>query len=163
MNISKTELAKDFFNEILDDQGNSFLHLAAMNEHEDLIKYLLNNEADPCLKNTNQQTPYSCTSSKLSRDAMKKFAREHPDKYNYNRAQIPLNALTEEELAEKKRAQRKIKREKEKEKKKENHVKQKEMAEKERFVNLSDREKVYLFFFYYFIDKIGIFSESVSC
>lgn len=94
---------------------------------------------------------------------MKKFAREHPDKYNYNRAQIPLNALTEEELAEKKRAQRKIKREKEKEKKKENHVKQKEMAEKDRFVNLSDREKVCLFFFYYFIDKIGTFSEGVSC
>lgn len=51
-------------------------------------------------------------------------------------------ALTSDELAAKKRAQRKIKRDKEKEKKKENEVKRKEEEQKDRFLQLSDREKV---------------------
>ncbi|XP_050296486.1 ankyrin repeat and zinc finger domain-containing protein 1-like [Anthonomus grandis grandis] len=139
--MSKESVAQECFNEALDNDGNSFLHLAAMNEHEDLLQYLLNNQADPCLKNKNQHTPYTCTTSKLSREVFKKFAKENPDKYNYNKAHIPTNALTEEELAEKKRAQRKVKRVKEKEKKKENHLKQQEEDHKQRFLNLSDREK----------------------
>ncbi|XP_066140469.1 tRNA endonuclease ANKZF1-like [Euwallacea fornicatus] len=139
--ISREEVSSDFFNEVLDERGNSYLHLAAMNEHEELLNYLLSNNADPCLKNKEQKTPYSCTTSKLSRDVLRKFAREHPEKYNYNKAQIPLNVLTEEQMAEKKRAQKKIKKEKEKEKKKENYLKLKEENEKERFINLSDREK----------------------
>lgn len=57
-------------------------------------------------------------------------------------AQIPINSLSQEEAAEKKKAQRKIKREKEKEKKKENAIKEHERAEKDRFLGLSDREKV---------------------
>lgn len=140
--MSREEIAQDFFNEVLDEDGNSFLHLAALNEHEDMLKYLLDNAADPCLKNKNQQTPYGCNNSKISRDVFRKFAKENPEKYNYNKAQIPVNALTDEEQAEKRRAQRKVKREKEKEKKKENFIKQKEDEQKNRFLNLSDREKV---------------------
>ncbi|KAL1494415.1 hypothetical protein ABEB36_010017 [Hypothenemus hampei] len=139
--LTRQELCKEFFNELLDEQGNSFLHLAALNEHEDLLKYLLDNEADPCLKNKNLQTPYSCSASKVSRDVFKQFAKENSEKYNYNKAQIPINALTDEELAEKKRAQKKIKKEKEKEKKRENHIKQKEREQIDRFLHLSDREK----------------------
>ncbi|XP_023311873.1 ankyrin repeat and zinc finger domain-containing protein 1-like, partial [Anoplophora glabripennis] len=55
--------------------------------------------------------------------------------------QIPTNALTAEETAEKRKTQRKVKKEKEKEKKKENLVKRKEDEEKDRFLHLSDREK----------------------
>lgn len=141
-NVSKTEVSQEFFNEILDEDGNSFLHLAAINEHEELLLYLLNNEGDPCLKNKNQQTPYICTSSKVSRDTFRKFAKDNPQKHNYNKAQIPVNALTDEELAEKRRALRKVKKEKEKEKKKENHIKHQEEEQKNRFLHLSDREKV---------------------
>ncbi|KAK9887755.1 hypothetical protein WA026_000070 [Henosepilachna vigintioctopunctata] len=138
------ELRNTFFNEILDDDGNSLLHIAAMNEHGELIEFLLDNGSDPCLKNKKLQTPYSSTSSKEVREVMKKFARENPQKYNYNKAQIPINTLNPDELAEKKKIQKKFKREKEKVKKEENKIKQKELNEKERFLNLSDREKVTL-------------------
>lgn len=50
--------------------------------------------------------------------------------------------MTEEEQAEKKRAQRKVKREKEKEKRKEQEVKKIEEEDRNRFLKLSDREKV---------------------
>ncbi|KAG5889111.1 hypothetical protein JTB14_003914 [Gonioctena quinquepunctata] len=132
---------EDFVNKIIDDNSNSLLHLAALNEHADVIKYLLENGADLCLKNKNQQTTYTCTQSKEIREYLKEFAREHPDKFNYNKANIPTNTLSNEEIAEKKKAQRKLKREKEKEKKKENDIKKKEEAEKDRFLKLSDREK----------------------
>ncbi|KAJ8915134.1 hypothetical protein NQ315_000386 [Exocentrus adspersus] len=130
-----------FVNEVLEENGNTLLHVAALNEHEEVLEFLLDNEADPCVKNKNQQTAYSCTQSKGIREALKQFARDNPDKYNYNKAQIPTNALTTEETAEKKKAQRKVKREKEKEKKKENWVKKQEEDEKSRFLQLSDREK----------------------
>ncbi|XP_030751996.1 ankyrin repeat and zinc finger domain-containing protein 1-like [Sitophilus oryzae] len=141
-NMPESDLAKEFFNsEVLDDKGNGFLHIAALNEHDEMIQYLLENNADPCAKNKNQQTPYSCTKSKTVREVFRKFAKENPDKYDYNKAQIPLNVLTDQEIAEKKKAQRKVKKDKEKEKKKENYIKQKEYEETNRFLNLSDREK----------------------
>lgn len=48
----------------------------------------------------------------------------------------------EAEKAEKKKLLNKIKREKEKQKKMEKHQKDKEQADQERFLKLSDREKV---------------------
>ncbi|KAJ8942038.1 hypothetical protein NQ318_002792 [Aromia moschata] len=132
-----SELSK----EALDEDCNTLLHVAALNEHEEVVVFLLDNDADPCLKNKNQQTAYTCTQSKTIREALKQFAKDNPEKYNYNKAQIPVNALTPEELAERRKAQRKVKREKEKEKKKENNVKRKEEEEKNRFLELSDREK----------------------
>lgn len=60
-------------------------------------------------------------------------------------SQIPTATKTEEELAEKRKALRKIKKEKEKEKRKENEIKRKEQDEKDRYLKLSDREKVCLY------------------
>lgn len=79
------DLKNNFLNEALDEDGNSIMHIAALNEHTDLVKFLLANNSDPCLKNKKNQTPYSCTSSKEVREAMKEFARENPDKHNYNK------------------------------------------------------------------------------
>ncbi|XP_045476125.1 ankyrin repeat and zinc finger domain-containing protein 1-like [Harmonia axyridis] len=135
------DLRIEFLNEVLDDEGNSLMHIAAMNEHVDMVTFLLENNSDPCVKNKKHQTPYSSTSSKEIREAMKQFAKENPDKHNYNKAQIPVNSLTQEEMAEKKKQLRKIKKEKEKIKKEENKLKRIEESEKERFLKLSDREK----------------------
>lgn len=60
-------------------------------------------------------------------------------------SQIPIATKTEEELAEKRKALRKIKKEKEKEKRKENEIKRKDQDEKDRYLKLSDREKVCLY------------------
>lgn len=131
-----------FINEILDDHGNTLLHIAAMNEHNDIITYLLENGANPCLNNSKHQTAYISTQSKDMRDILKQYARDNPGKYNYNKAQIPVNALTDEELLAKKKIQRQLKKEKEKIKKKECLIKKQEDLDKERFLKLSDREKV---------------------
>jgi hypothetical protein len=53
-----------------------------------------------------------------------------------------LTQEIEQELAEKKRLQNKLKREKEKQKKAEKKEKEAEIDEQNRFLNLSDREKV---------------------
>jgi len=48
----------------------------------------------------------------------------------------------EQKMAEKRREQKKARREREKERKKEEEAKREEEAEKQRFLQLSDREKV---------------------
>nr|XP_023023926.1 ankyrin repeat and zinc finger domain-containing protein 1-like [Leptinotarsa decemlineata] len=130
-----------FVNKVIDENSNTLLHVAALNEHVDIVGYLLENNANPCLKNKNQQTAYTCTQSKDIRNFLKEFAKMNPDKFNYNKANIPTNSLTNEEITEKKKAQRKSKKEKEKVKKKESEIKKKEEEEKDRFLKLSDREK----------------------
>lgn len=141
LKIEENRSKNEFVNEVLDVDCNTPLHIAAMNEQNDTLLFLLENEANPCLKNKNQQTAYTCTQSKEIRETLKQFARDYPDKFNYNKAQIPTNVLTPEELSEKRKAQRKIKKEKEKIKRKENEIKKQEELEKERFLKLSDREK----------------------
>ncbi|RZC34749.1 ankyrin repeat and zinc finger domain-containing protein 1 [Asbolus verrucosus] len=141
LKIEENQLRDGFVNEVLDDKGNTLLHIAAMNEQTDTLEFLLKNDANPCAKNQKQQTPYTSTQSKEIREALKQFARDNPDKYNYNKAQIQTNVLSPEEANEKKKAQRKIKKEKEKIKRKENEIKKQEESEKERFLKLSDREK----------------------
>lgn len=151
------EIQMKIINEVLDGNNNTLLHLASLYEHVVLVKYLLDNEANPCCKNVKQQTPYTITQNGEIRDVFKKFAQDNPQKYNYNKAQIPLFVLSAEELAEKKKQQRKLKKVKEKLKKKENEIKMKEETEKQRFLQLSDREKVYYYYFFKFICVIVFF------
>lgn len=138
--------AIDLLNACLDEHGNMALHVAAMNGNEQIITWLMENEASPCNRNDKLQTPYTINVDKNVRNVFRTFALENPEKYNYAKSQIPIitSALTEEEQSEKRKAQRKAKREREKEKKKENELKKKEAEDKERFVQLSDREKVSL-------------------
>ncbi|CAH1178902.1 unnamed protein product [Phaedon cochleariae] len=135
---------EEFVNKIVDENQNTLLHIAALNEQDELVKFLLGKNANPCMKNKTQHTAYTCSQSKQIRETLKTFAKENPDKFNYNKAQIPVNSLTNEELADKKKLLRKIKREKEKEKKIVNDIKKKEEIEKDRFLQLSDREKMAL-------------------
>lgn len=129
-------------NERLDENNNTLLHLASLHERKDMVSFLLENGADPCTKNAGQQTPYTVTQCKEIRDVFKQFAHDNPQRYNYNKAHIPLTTLTPEQAAEKKKQQRKVKREREKVKKEASEIKRKDEVEKERFLQLSDREKV---------------------
>ncbi|KAF5295152.1 hypothetical protein FQR65_LT10540 [Abscondita terminalis] len=127
--------------EVLDNLGNTLLHVASMNQQMDVIRFLLEKGADPCLRNQKQQTPYSCTQEKDVRTVFKNFARDFPERHNYTKAQIPIPVELTEEQEEWRKAQRKLKKEKDKEKKKRVQLKQQEESEKHRFLNLSDREK----------------------
>ncbi|KAI4456407.1 ankyrin repeat and zinc finger domain-containing protein 1 [Holotrichia oblita] len=128
-------------NEKMGEDGNSLLHIASSSNQIGVISFLLDNGADVCAKNTKQQTAYTITQDKDVREMFKQFALDNPDKFNYNKANIPLNTLSQDDIVEKKRLQRKAKRQKEKEKKKENEIKKQEEIEKDRFLQLSDREK----------------------
>ncbi|XP_032667918.1 ankyrin repeat and zinc finger domain-containing protein 1-like [Odontomachus brunneus] len=125
------------------EDGNTMLHLAAFGGHLKLIWLLLEIGSDPCNKNKKLQTPYAAASDKEARNTFRRFMGANPDKFNYQKSQIPgpLSDEIEQEQMEKKRQQRKIKRLKEKVKRKEFELKKQEEDEKQRFLNLSDREK----------------------
>ncbi|XP_011152539.1 ankyrin repeat and zinc finger domain-containing protein 1 [Harpegnathos saltator] len=127
----------------VNEEGNTMLHLAAFGGHLKLIWLLLEIGSDPCNKNRKLQTPYAAANDKETRNIFRRFMGANPDKYNYHKSQIPgpLNEEIEQEQMEKKRQQRKIKRLKEKVKRKEFELKKQEEDEKQRFLNLSDREK----------------------
>lgn len=74
-----------FINQIIDDSLNTLLHVAAIYEQKQVLTFLLENDANPCLKNKNQYTVYTCTQCKGIRESLKHFARENPEKYNYNK------------------------------------------------------------------------------
>lgn len=77
---------KEFVNEIIEtDKLNSLLHIAAMNEHNNLVEFLLENNANPTLKNKLQHTVYTCTQNKEIRETLKQFAKDNPEKFNYNK------------------------------------------------------------------------------
>lgn len=82
---TERELKKEFINEVLDEQGNTLLHVTAMNEHSDVLLFLLDNDADPCVKNKGQHTAYTSTQSREIRETLRNFARENPNKHNYNK------------------------------------------------------------------------------
>lgn len=104
---------------------------------------LLEIGSDPCNKNKKLQTPYTATTDKETRNTFRRFMGANPDKFNYNKSQIPgpLTEEMEQEKLEKKKQQKKVKREKEKIKKKEFEIKKQEGEARQQFLNLSDREK----------------------
>lgn len=81
-------LKDKFINEILDEHGNTLLHVASIYEQDEIIRFLLVTGANPCLKSDKQYTPYTSTQSKIIREVFKQFAQENPEKFNYNKVSI---------------------------------------------------------------------------
>ncbi|XP_020298776.1 ankyrin repeat and zinc finger domain-containing protein 1-like [Pseudomyrmex gracilis] len=125
------------------EDGNTMLHLAALGGYCEQVWLLLEIGSDPCNKNKKLQTPYAAASDKKTRNTFRRFMEANPDKFNYQKSQIPgpLSDEIEQAEVEKKRQQRKLKRFKEKVKRKEFELKKQEENEKQRFLNLSDGEK----------------------
>merc|ERR1712179_188111 len=138
---------EDALNHQFGESKTSCLHLAAKHGHKNIIRTLLLHGADPSVKDKMKKVPYMLASEKETRNVFRKFMGEFPDRYDYKSAQVPapLSKEAEEEKAakvnEKKKAQRMAKKEKEKLQKSEEQKLKKEREEKERFLNLSDREK----------------------
>ncbi len=135
-------------NEPLGENRLTFLHIAAKEGHDKIISALLENGADPSIKDKSKKTAYACCPEKNSRLAFRRFQASNPDLWDYVKAGLPKEILTLEEearqaskKAEKKKAQRLARKEKEKEVKEVEKLKKQEEMEKQRFLNLSDREK----------------------
>lgn len=76
---------ENLLDEVIDDDGNTFLHVASINLKIEVIRFLLENNVNLCAKNVKQQTPYTCTQNKEVREVLKQFAKDNPDKFNYNK------------------------------------------------------------------------------
>ncbi|XP_072749414.1 tRNA endonuclease ANKZF1 [Anoplolepis gracilipes] len=136
--VDVTKLVND-----TNEDGNTMLHLAALGGYCEQVWLLLEIGSDPCNKNKKLQTPYAAANDKKTRNTFRRFMEINPDKFNYQKSQIPgpLSDEIEQAEVEKKRQQRKLKRFKEKVKRKEFELKKQEENEKQRFLNLSDKEK----------------------
>ncbi|KAJ7557356.1 hypothetical protein O6H91_05G123300 [Diphasiastrum complanatum] len=71
------------------------LHEAAKFGNADLVSELLDNGADPCVRDSRGRTPYALASTKESRNAFRKFMAHHPEKWDWHAANVP-SPLTEE-------------------------------------------------------------------
>ncbi|XP_068633180.1 tRNA endonuclease ANKZF1-like [Battus philenor] len=117
--------------------GNTALHKAAIAAKGEMVTQILTAGGDPCIKNNLLQTPYAATTQNDIRVVFRLFQGQYPDKYNYNKSQIP-GPITPELLQqekEKKAQQKKLKRQREKEK-------QVEKIKTNKFLQLTDAEKV---------------------
>lgn len=130
------------------------------------IRKLLELGCDPCLSDTLGKVPYQVTACKESREAFRRFMGTYPDRFDYTKALIPspltdeIERQRQEKLAEKRKQQKKQQKAKkaaerakaEEEKRlqeealKAQEEERKIKEEKERFLALSDREKVSEYF-----------------
>lgn len=146
-----------------DDDGNTMLHLASIENNSEILWLLLEMGLNPCLKNKKCQTAYAATTNKETRNTFRRFMAVNPDKFDYGKSQIPA-PLTEEiaqQEIERKKQHRKAKRDREKAKKKEFELKKLEEDSKQRFLNLSDREKVKFNCIYFYYLNIFIYNKKL--
>ncbi|XP_016138079.1 ankyrin repeat and zinc finger domain-containing protein 1-like [Sinocyclocheilus grahami] len=130
-------------NKPIDSSGFTLLHVASAAGQSSVIRLLMDEGSDPANKDKKGQTPYGVAPEKDTRNTFRKYMAEHPQKYDYTKAQVP-GPLTEEiesKKAEKKKAQKAARKQREKEQKEEKLKKQQEEEEKRRFIALGDREK----------------------
>ncbi|CAH2048775.1 unnamed protein product, partial [Iphiclides podalirius] len=117
--------------------GNTALHKAAIAAKPEMVTQILAVGGDPCVKNHLLQTPYAASPHHDTRIAFRLFQAQFPEKYNYNKSQIP-GPLTPEllqEEKERKAQQKKAKRQRDKEK-------QVEKNKTNQYLKLTDAEKV---------------------
>ncbi|XP_046700988.1 ankyrin repeat and zinc finger domain-containing protein 1 isoform X2 [Silurus meridionalis] len=130
-------------NTAIDSAGYTLLHVASAAAQKYAVMLLLEMGSDPTCRDRKGQTPYAVAPDKESRNMFRKFMAEHPDKYDYAKAQVPgpLTAEIESKKAEKKKAQKAAKKQREKERREEKRKEEEEQEEKRRFLALSEREK----------------------
>ncbi|XP_046851771.1 ankyrin repeat and zinc finger domain-containing protein 1-like isoform X2 [Xenia sp. Carnegie-2017] len=135
-------------------QNETVLHVASRLGETEILKILLDNGANPTVKNAKGRVPYDVATNKETRNVFRRFMAVYPEKYDYNEARIP-SALTSEmeererqKIADKKKAQSKARKQRlkekkaeEKQRKEEEIEKEKEESEKKWFQQLSEREK----------------------
>ncbi|XP_060869710.1 tRNA endonuclease ANKZF1-like [Metopolophium dirhodum] len=136
--ITKEYLEKSL-NETIDESNNTLLHLASTYCLHDHIYLLLQHGSNPINKNKDAKTPYELAPDKSTRKVFRKFMAVFPDKYDYDKSRLPgpLTEELQEELKERKKAKQK----RAKERKVVEEIKKEEELEKQKFLQLSDREK----------------------
>ena len=76
-------------NQAIGDNKVTFLHVASKDGHGKIIQILLENGADPTLKDKAKKTPYSYCPEKNSRTVFRKYQAMNPDQWDYIKAGLP--------------------------------------------------------------------------
>ncbi|CAH8660645.1 unnamed protein product [Dicrocoelium dendriticum] len=132
-------------------EGRTLLHIAVeLQSDPNVIYTLLDSGCDPTLRDTSGFTPYKLAAG-LRKKALtmvfRRFRFIHPDRYDYEKAEIPapLDPNKEAEKLERDRERQRRQRQRLKERKAAERALQdklrEEEAERQRFLALSDREK----------------------
>ncbi|XP_034982843.1 tRNA endonuclease ANKZF1 isoform X1 [Zootoca vivipara] len=134
---------QQLLNSPLDESGWTLLHVAAAAGRSTVVRLLLETGADPSLRDRQEQPPYCVSANKQTRNEFRRFRGEQPEKYDYDRAQVPgpLTAEMEARQAERRQAQKAQRKQREKEKREAQQLLEQEEDEKRCFALLSDREK----------------------
>ncbi|CAJ0596936.1 unnamed protein product [Cylicocyclus nassatus] len=123
----------------------TFLHLAAKNNCDKILLYLLEIGCDPCVKNDEDMVAYSLSPNKEMKNVFIQFRTENPDRWDWVRSHIPEPMHMSEEqaakLAEKKKEKKLRQKEKTKLKKEAEKKEAEELAARAAFLAMSDREK----------------------
>lgn len=126
---------------------HSSLHVAARLGNVEIVEQLLNWGANPTVVNSQNQVPFQVCNNRNVREAFREFRGRFPDKWAWNKAQVP-EPLTEGEkkekeakAAERKRTARNLQKKKQKERKAAEQEQNKLEEEKNKYLELSDREK----------------------
>jgi hypothetical protein len=128
----KLELLKSYLDlklvneKLADNLGISLLHIAASQGQPEIVKYLLENGADPTAKGEIKNfRPYDLSSNKETRDTFRKYMALNLDQWDYKMANIP-SPLTEdmelkqrEKELERRRKERELKKDLERKRKEE--------------------------------------------
>ncbi|XP_029386413.1 ankyrin repeat and zinc finger domain-containing protein 1 isoform X2 [Echeneis naucrates] len=142
-NSSNAPSPQTLLNMPIDSSAFTLLHVASAAAQKAVVRLLLDAGADPAHRDNKGQTPYIVAPDKDTRNVFRKYMGENPDKYDYNKAQVPgpLTAEIESKKTEKKKAQKALRKQREKEQKEEKRRQEFEAEEKKRFASLTDREK----------------------
>ncbi|KAK4324299.1 hypothetical protein Pmani_005046 [Petrolisthes manimaculis] len=125
----------------------TMLHIAAEKAQLKTVRWLLENDCDPSISDQDGKTPYQDSHDKDTRNVFRRFMAHFPDRYQYDKANIPgpLTQAMEEDEAAKRKAQKLAKNTRKKDRKKkekeEEERKLEEEQERKRFLSLTDREK----------------------
>uniref|UniRef100_F1KXV0 VLRF1 domain-containing protein n=1 Tax=Ascaris suum TaxID=6253 RepID=F1KXV0_ASCSU len=123
----------------------TFLHIASGRAALHILPQLLSMGCDPSVKNAKGSLPYQVSQNRAVRQAFSQFRMDNPNRWDWDRCQIPeLVVISEEKLAketEKRRLQRERKRQREKIRKAEERIERAKQAERDAFLALPDSEK----------------------
>mmetsp|Transcript_20134 Transcript_20134/g.36440 ORF Transcript_20134/g.36440 Transcript_20134/m.36440 type:complete len:596 (+) Transcript_20134:53-1840(+) len=113
-----------------EDPLHTELHQAAAADDEDRILDLLDDGADPTLRDGKGRVPYYLCTAQKAREAFRRWRGEHEDDWDWKLAQVP-EALTEE-VEQRRKDKEKEKRRKQKERQKNSKAKAREEEEEQK-------------------------------
>ncbi|XP_036614079.1 ankyrin repeat and zinc finger domain-containing protein 1 [Trichosurus vulpecula] len=123
--------------------GSTLLHAAAAAGRGLVVQLLLENGADPTVRDSCARPPYAVAADKMTRNEFRKFMEKNPDAHDYSKAQVPgpLTAEMEANRAARRREQKASRRLREEQRRQQQEQEKREQEEQQRFAALSDREK----------------------